>query len=157
VGIALVVALCLLGNALVLWYSKDLVFLDTVDFWVGSFFLFVMGALQVIFFSWVFGIEKAREEAHRGALIRIPQPMWFVIKYVAPVFVIVVFIGFCVQKLHEYVGAISASPVAQLALALIAAVIVGLVVAVRIGEKRWRAAGIDIDDTARDSEGGGGR
>lgn len=156
-GTALVVGVCLVGNLLVMWFSREMLFLDTLDFWVGSFLLFVMGALQVIFLAWVFGIRRAKEEAHRGALIKIPEPLWLIIKFVAPLYVIVVFVGFCVQKLGESLHAVAASPVAQLALTLIGAVLVGLLIAVRVGERRWRAAGLDIDDRARPPRDGGAR
>ncbi|MBI4721360.1 MAG: sodium-dependent transporter [Chitinivibrionia bacterium] len=143
---AAMAGLCIVGSFGVMWFSKGGVFLDTIDFWVGSFLIFVMAALQIIFFSWIFGIERGRKEAHNGALIRIPDVMWFVMRYVAPPYLIVVFIGFCVQNMKSSAQLIAASTAAKLALGLIALTTAALLAGVRIGEKRWRAAGLDIDD-----------
>ncbi|MBI4703346.1 MAG: hypothetical protein HY744_19700 [Deltaproteobacteria bacterium] len=109
-----------------------------------------MAAVQIICFSWIFGLARGKKEAHAGAQIRIPGFMWAVMRYVAPVYVIVVFIGFCVQNMGESVHTIVARPAALLALGLVAAIAVALLVAVRLGEKRWRGEGLDIDDRNRE-------
>jgi neurotransmitter:Na+ symporter, NSS family len=99
--IVAIVALC--GSFFVLWFSRSLVALDTIDFWVGTFLIFVLAAVQIICFSWVFGVDRGLKEAHEGAQMRIPGFMRFVMKYVAPTYLIVVFVGFCTQNLPGYV------------------------------------------------------
>jgi NSS family neurotransmitter:Na+ symporter len=143
---AAMAGLCLIGSFGVMWFSKDGVFLNTIDFWVGSFLIFIMAALQIIFFSWIFGIHRGKIEAHTGAQIKIPNVMWFVMKYIAPPYLIVVFVGFCVQNMSESAQVIASSTPAKLAIGLIAAIMAAFLVAVHIGEKRWRAAGLDMDD-----------
>jgi hypothetical protein len=66
-------------------------------------------------------------------------------KYVAPVYLLAVFAAFSVQNLPAWIEGVASQPLAQGALALIAAVTVLLLLCVRIGERRWRAAGMDID------------
>ncbi|MFY9341451.1 MAG: sodium:calcium symporter, partial [Planctomycetota bacterium] len=141
----LVTAWGLVGNAFVLYYSKGLTALDTIDFWVGSFFILIMAAVQIIAFGWIFGLERGIEEAHAGARMRIPPFFQVVIKYVAPAYLIVIIVGFCVQKMPAYFETLKADADAQRTWLLIGATIVGLVVMTVVGSKRWRAQGLDLD------------
>lgn len=59
---------------------------DELDFWGGTFFLVVFATIEVILFSWVFGMEKAWDEIHKGADLRIPRIYKFIIKYITPLF-----------------------------------------------------------------------
>ena len=99
----LVAGLCFGGNFFVLWFSKGLTALDTLDFWVGTFMIFVVAGTQIICFGWIFGVDRGLAEAHRGAQIRIPRLFRFIIKYVSPTYLLVIFIGFCVYNVPGYV------------------------------------------------------
>jgi NSS family neurotransmitter:Na+ symporter len=92
---SLMVGICLIGSFLVMYYSKGGIFWSTIDDWVGTFLIFVLAMIQIIAFSWVFGIEKGWKEAHMGAQIRIPGFYKFIMKYVTPVYLLVVFAAFC--------------------------------------------------------------
>ncbi len=59
---------------------------DELDFWGGTFFLVVFATIEVILFSWVFGMNKAWDEIHHGADMEIPKIYKFIIKYVTPLF-----------------------------------------------------------------------
>ena len=83
--------------------------------------------------------------AHVGSRIRIPPVFKFVIKYVAPLYLIVVLAAFSYANLPDWIAQVAEEPMAQLALGLVLAVVVFLVICLRIGEKRWRAAGLDLD------------
>ena len=61
-------------------------------------------------------------------------------------YLIVVFIGFCVQNLPDAIRQIASSVPAKIAIGLILATFVLLALALRTGERRWRAAGMDLDD-----------
>lgn len=146
----------LAGNFFVLWYSKDLIALDTIDFWVGSVFIMVVAAVQIIAFGWIFGVDRGVEEAHHGAQLRIPRLFQFVIKYVSPVYLIVILIGFCFTALPDTVGAdgsvkpgylskIGSDPDTQRTWLFLLTTIVALVVITMIGARRWRAQGLDLD------------
>jgi neurotransmitter:Na+ symporter, NSS family len=141
----LLAMVALFGSLGVLWFTRGGVFWHTLDFWVGTFLLFVMAGIQIVCFSWVFGIDRGWAAAHEGARMRIPRVFRFVMRYVAPAYLAVVFVGFCVQNLSDSVEAIALSAPAQLALLLLLVVATGLTLAVRTGERRWRAAGIDLD------------
>ncbi len=59
---------------------------DELDFWGGTFFLVVFATIEVILFAWIFGMEKAWDEIHKGADMRVPQVYKFIIKYITPLF-----------------------------------------------------------------------
>jgi hypothetical protein len=150
---ALVAGLCIAGNLFVLWFSKGLVALDTLDFWVGTFMIFVVAGTQIICFSWIFGVDKGLEELHHGAQIRVPRIFRFIIKYVSPVYLIVIFLGFCWYNLPPYVRSVLGDPAtgtpANRSVIYAWLVILGsiamLMIVTAIGSRRWRAAGMDVD------------
>jgi hypothetical protein len=154
----------LAGNFLVLWFSRGGTVGDTLDFWVGTFFILVVAALQIIAFGWIFGLERGLEEAHHGAQMQIPRVFHFIIKYVSPAYLLVVLVGFCWNNLPDprnadgtpVLGAdgqpklgelskIFANPDVQIGWAIILATITGLVLITMIGARRWRAEGRDLD------------
>jgi NSS family neurotransmitter:Na+ symporter len=146
------VSVCVFGSFLVMYYSRDGIFWSTIDEWVGTFFIFVLAMVQIILFSWVWGVDKGFEEAHQGALIRIPSFYRIIMKYVTPTYLIVIFGFFCVQNLPSWIQAVLDEPLRQGAILLILATTALIVVCARIGAKRWAAAGLDIDgrEPARD-------
>jgi len=83
-----------LGTLIVWWFSKDLKALDTLDFWIGTVGIFVQGMILVMVYSWHIGIEEAWKETHEGSAMHIPVFYKFVLKYVSPVFLLVVFVMF---------------------------------------------------------------
>jgi neurotransmitter:Na+ symporter, NSS family len=134
------------GALLTLWFTKDGAFWSTVDFWVGTFLIFVLATVQIILFSWVFGIDRGWKEMHSGASIQIPPIFKFIMKYVAPIYLLVVFVGFCIQNLGASIDAAWSSTGSRVGILVCLATLVLLLFVVIAGEKRWRAAGIDIDD-----------
>ena len=153
----LMVVICVFASFLVMYYSKGSIFWATIDDWVGTFLIFVLAMIQIICFSWIFGIERGWEEAHQGASIRIPFFYKFVMKYLAPAYLLIVFGAFAVTNLPSWIQGVRDEPLRQGALLLIAGVIVLMVVCLYIGEKRWRAAGMDVDGIhpPTDAEGNG--
>jgi len=63
--------------------------LDEMDFWAGTIGVVFFGLLEMILFMWIFGGEKAWEEINRGGLIRIPRIYYYIMRYVTPVFLLV--------------------------------------------------------------------
>lgn len=139
------VGICLVGSFMVMYFTEGGVFWNTIDFWVGTFLILLMAMLEIVCFSWIFGIDRGWKEIHEGARIQLPRAFRFIMMWVSPLYLFVVLAAFCVMNLPASIRQISQQPMAMLALALIAAVIAGLVVCVRIGEKRWKAMGLDLD------------
>jgi SNF family Na+-dependent transporter len=88
-----------IGCFFVVYFSEGLTALDTFDFWVGSVLIFILAMVQALFYGWAFGIERGEAEAHRGAHIRIPRFVQWMLKFVVPVYLVVIFVGFCTQSL----------------------------------------------------------
>ena len=144
-AIAYVSIICAFGSLWVIWFSKNTVALDTMDFWVGSFCIFVLATVQIICFGWVWGLRNGAAELDQGALIKIPRFFLFVMKYVAPAYLLVVLVGYAAQNLGPALKKTTGNPVGLWTLVIIVAVIGLLVGVLSIGERRWRAAGLDID------------
>jgi neurotransmitter:Na+ symporter, NSS family len=105
-----VTAICILGNLFVLYFSRNLMALDTIDFWVGTFLIFVVAGTQIILFGWVFGAEKGFKYAHEGAHMKIPGFIRFITKWVSPVYLIGVFALFCYVNAPGYIRTMLATP-----------------------------------------------
>ncbi len=90
VGIFTVVSF-ILCQVPIFFLSKGVV--DELDFWGGTFFLVVFATVETILFAWVFGMEKAWQEAHQGAAMRVPGIYKFIIKYITPMFLLII-LGF---------------------------------------------------------------
>ncbi|MRG93395.1 sodium-dependent transporter [Polyangium spumosum] len=132
---ALLGVLCAVGSGIVLYFSKGLVALDTFDFWMGTVGIFVLATVQAVLYGWVFGIERGHEELHRGAHIKVPFVVQIGLKYVVPVYLLVIFAAFCVKNLPGRLE--ERQPGALVALGFVLAVTALLVKMVRLAERRW--------------------
>ncbi len=91
-SVAVLGLVTILGTGFVVFYSQDLLALNTIDFWVGTFCIYVLATFQAIFFGWVLGIDRGMKELDRGADIRIPRFFAFVIKYISPLYLLTIFV-----------------------------------------------------------------
>ena len=90
-SVAILGAITAGGAAFVVYFSKDLKALDTLDFWVGTFLIFVLATVQIVIFSWVYGVRRGIEQAEVGAAVRIPRIFIPVMKVATPLFLITIF------------------------------------------------------------------
>jgi neurotransmitter:Na+ symporter, NSS family len=138
---AYLAVLTAVGTAFVLYFSKGLVALDMFDFWVGTLMIVFLGTVQVITYGWIFGIEKGEQELHQGANIRIPHALQIVLKYVAPLYLLVIFGAFCYLNVPDYLATVARDPVASGSVAFIFAVSSLIMVLTYFAGKRWQAEG----------------
>ncbi len=61
-----------------------------MDFWGGTFCLALFATVETILFTWFFGMDKAWDEMHHGADLRIPRIYRFIMKYITPLFLIII-------------------------------------------------------------------
>ncbi len=135
------------GSAFVVFFSKDSVAMDTIDFWVATFGIYVLATFQVILFGWVLGVDRGFEELCRGAEIRIPPFFKYIIKYVAPIYLLTI-IGFWIRSEFFIVDPgkktrfqqILDSREVQLSLALVLMVAILFALLIAQSVKRWKAA-----------------
>jgi NSS family neurotransmitter:Na+ symporter len=126
-----------LGSFFVIYFSQGLAALDTIDFWVGTFLIFVLATVEVILFAWVFGARRGYDEAMQGAELRLPRAFVFVIKYVSPAYLLIVFVLWCQVNLPEYVSKLGAGGVPLMSLLLVGSVLVFLLILTWIAARRW--------------------
>jgi SNF family Na+-dependent transporter len=78
-------------------------FLDEMDFWGGTILLVLFGLVEVIYFGWIFGIDRGWEELHKGADIPIPHFFRLIIKYITPLYISILLIYFLVDNFRGFV------------------------------------------------------
>ncbi|HKK18410.1 MAG TPA: sodium:calcium symporter [Opitutales bacterium] len=103
-SVALLGFITFIGTGYVSYFSTDTIALDTMDFWVGTVMIYVLATVQIIIFSWVFGVEKGFEAAHRGSAIRIPLVFKYIMKYVSPTLLLIIFSIFILQSFFGLAG-----------------------------------------------------
>ncbi|HYE57753.1 MAG TPA: hypothetical protein VD948_04575, partial [Rhodothermales bacterium] len=72
-------------------------FLDEWDYWAGTFGLALFALIEVILFMWVFKPENAWRSLHEGADIRLGGIWKFVMTYVTPIYLLVLFSWWAIQ------------------------------------------------------------
>jgi SNF family Na+-dependent transporter len=139
-SVGLLGTLTALGTGFVAWFSRDLKALDTLDFWVGTFLIFVLAMIQIVLFGWAFGIERGWEELHRGGAIRLPRFFRPIFRYVCPGFLVTIFVLWFLENVvglgraepSSYVADLfeKGEPVAWLSIGVVLVVSVGLAVTI---------------------------
>jgi NSS family neurotransmitter:Na+ symporter len=90
-SVAILGMITAIGCGFCVYYSADVKALDTMDFWVGTFLIFILSTLQIIIFGWILGVKEGFRIAHEGAAMRIPNIFKFIMKYITPLFLILIF------------------------------------------------------------------
>ena len=98
-SIALVAGLLLVGGFIIVWYTQDMLALDSIDFWAGSLILYVTTGLNLIFFNQIWGTENGMKELSDGSSIRIPRAAAFIIRWITPAIMVVIFGAWLCQEL----------------------------------------------------------
>ena len=101
-SVAILGLLTTFGTGFVIYFSGDLKALDTFDFWVGTFLIFVLATIQIIIFGWKWGIERGFQELHQGATIRVPWIFRPIIKWVCPGFLLLVFAMWLLKEIFGF-------------------------------------------------------
>lgn len=92
-------AVTVLGLPTVFFFQQGV--LDEYDYWAGTVSLVVFAMLEIILFSWVFGMKKGWKEITTGADIRVPGIYKFIIKWITPFILIIVFFGSLVRPVGD--------------------------------------------------------
>ncbi len=140
VSVAILGMLTTFGTGFVLYFTADLKALDTLDFWVGTFLIFLLATIQIIVFGWVWGIDRGFDEMHRGAAFKVPSVFRPIIKWICPAFLLGIFAMWLLKEIFGFdlatgaVGAVSgyvtdlagtkSNLAAQLSIALVLAIFV---------------------------------
>lgn len=161
-SVTLLGMLTAIGCLFVVYFSKDIKALDTIDFWVGTVFIFVLATVTIIVFGWVIGIERGWKEAHKGAEIRIPSLFKMIMKYISPVYLLLIFglfvwynvIGYNSETgefnptsyVTDLVGK-EPNTVARMSVGLVLLVTVFFLILISLAGKRWEAEQADQEQS----------
>ncbi len=103
-SVALLGSMTAMGCGFVVWFSKDVKALDTLDFWVGTFLIYVLATIQVVIFAWILGVRKGLDDAHQGADMRIPAVYGFILKFVTPTLLVTIFVVWLLKDVFGVLG-----------------------------------------------------
>lgn len=88
-----------LGLPTVLFFQQGV--FDEYDYWAGTVSLVVFAMLEAILFAWFFGMKKGWAEITRGADIKVPIIFKYLLQYVTPVVLIVVFFSALLRPVDD--------------------------------------------------------
>ena len=129
------------GCSFVVYFSKDLVALDTIDFWCGTYLIAVLALAQSIIYGWVFGTKRGKEEMDRGGVDSSPWFVQYILKYVTPVFIAVILVGTTLNSSGDYIKNFQTNEVARNAVFVILAAATFLLITIAIANARWKRQG----------------
>ncbi|MEZ5172749.1 MAG: sodium-dependent transporter [Bacteroidia bacterium] len=96
----------ILGLPTVLFFNQGV--FDEYDYWAGTVSLVVFALAESILFAWVFGMGNGWLEINEGGDIRVPGIYKYIIKYITPVMLIIVFLGALLTPVgNDWTGAFS--------------------------------------------------
>ena len=136
-SVILLGALTLVGCSFVVFYSKDLGALDNIDFWCGTFLIVVLATLQSIIYGWVFGTKRGAKELDSGGLIKVPGLVQVMLKYVTPVFLLLILGATIYNQSGGYITNFQEDPVARYSVYMIGFALLFLLVTIGIAIVRW--------------------
>lgn len=129
----------LVGAGFITFFSEGFKALDIMDFWIGGVFIYLLATITVIIFGWGIGAKEGLAEAEKGSLIRIPGVFAFILKWVSPLYLIIVFLVWIYQKIGSYIELIRTDLVAQYTMLFILFLVVFFTILVMTAVRRWRS------------------
>lgn len=137
-SVAATLSVSLVGIGIVCWFTENLAALDSFDFWLANFTPFVFALLQTTLVAWVWGTDKMVTELERGAKIRVPKRLGFVVKYVSIPYLAIIFALWLWNNLGARLSGIAEDSAARISLAFIGLLTIALVVVSLRAARRWR-------------------
>jgi SNF family Na+-dependent transporter len=139
----------LIGSGLVLFFSFETKALDTLDMWAGTLCIYLLALYQIILYGWSLGPRRGMEELDCGAAIRVPRILGFMLKYVAPVYLLVIFAAFLYGEINKgqasMFAALASNKVVAISVGFLGLVTLFFLLIIRQSVRRW-----DMLDRARE-------
>jgi SNF family Na+-dependent transporter len=140
-AVALLFLISTVGACFVLYGSADLKALDTLDYWITNLFMYVLATVQIIIFGWVVGIDKSMKLAHEGAKMKMPKIYRFIIKYLTPSLLLIIFINWIINifigdEINPFINDLFYEPniIAWISVGLICTLTFSLTLAVKLSK-----------------------
>lgn len=133
----------LCGTGFVLYFSEGTLALSTFDFWIGTFCIYLLAMFQVFLFGWALGPKRGMEELDRGSEIRVPRAVGFILRWVAPVYLLVIFVAFVIEqaraeRANNMFAQILDNQVVMMSVGFIVLVTVFFLLIIHQAVKRWQ-------------------
>ncbi len=81
-----------IGALIVAWFTGDgLIALDTLDFFYGTLGLYISCTLMLFIFNYAWKTNQGLEELQQGSFIRIPRFAGFIMKWITPCILLIIF------------------------------------------------------------------
>jgi len=93
----------IIGLPTVFFYNYGV--FDEYDEWAGTNSLFVFALAETILFAWIFGYKKGWEEVKLGADFKVPEFFKYVIGFVTPTLLVIVFLANIIKPIGNDWGA----------------------------------------------------
>ncbi|MCC5813687.1 MAG: sodium-dependent transporter [Leptospira sp.] len=100
----------------IIYFNVGFAALDLTDFFVGTLMIYILATIQILIFVWKIGVDEGIREGNEGSHIQVPRFYRYLMKYVTPYFLIIVFVAFMIQYLPEYIDKMDGGLMASLAL-----------------------------------------
>jgi NSS family neurotransmitter:Na+ symporter len=136
---AILAIISVFGSAFVIYFSKGMAALDTIDFWVGTAMIYLVALFQAVLFGWVLGTKRGIASAMEGAAMRLPPGFPILIRYVAPLFLAVIFVLWLINTLPGKVRELAGGGVPLFSILLIGVTFAFLCMLTALGGERWKA------------------
>ena len=138
----IVAAISLFGTGFILYFSKNQVALATIDFWVGTACIYILGTFISIFFAWSFGAKRGLNLLQERSSLRLPKISVFILKYVSPSYLIILFVVWLYKGLPGSLLALKESPIALLSFFFIGVLFLFLYICCLKALQNWKKRGL---------------
>lgn len=98
-SIVIVGLLTLVGTLAVAWFSKGLIGLDTMDFWLGTMSLYVLAACFLYLFCAKWTVDEGYAAIAAGAKIKVPRFMVYVIRWITPLILAAIIASWALENI----------------------------------------------------------
>jgi SNF family Na+-dependent transporter len=87
----------------IIYFNKDFTALDIADFYIGTIMIYILASIQIFIFCFKIGVDKGADHANEGSIILFPKIIRFILKYITPWFLLIIFLAFCYLNVPEYI------------------------------------------------------
>ena len=97
-AVVITMAIICISVAMVIFVDQSL---DEWDFWAGTIGVVLLGFVEIVIFMWAFGGRNAWAEINRDGIIKVPGFFYYVMRYITPLFLVVILVWWGVELLPE--------------------------------------------------------
>ena len=95
-----------IGASLIIYYSRNALALDYADHLINLCMIFAATG-TVLIFGWALGAERGVAEMNRGADFHAPRFIAFTVRYITPMFLLVILVAWAATKSGSYIDGMS--------------------------------------------------